>query len=250
MHLKRILMSAADAGGGTAAPPAAGAPPASPTTPPAQPPAQGPVDIAAIARGVSDGVFAELRRAGVLKQQSTTPARSQAAPAGDPPATPLAATPLPDPLALRALDRALGRTGWAVRLDGDQYARVERNFIAESPDPQSAETWVTDYFKGWGAAASSPPPAANGAPSSPPAAGTPNGAPRAPAPQGTPPVSSAAGGAPPAPQVPLEERQILTMSNEERAALTVKLGPKGFMELFRKQRAAMGGARVPLLPAQ
>lgn len=220
--IKRIFMTAADnAGGSPPAPaqPAGGGQPA-PAPAPAQPPAQGAspqqtVDVNAIASAVHDKVFAALRQSGVLG--SKTP-RATTPPAPDAPPGTNADVPQVD---LRSLDRVLGRTGHAARLSESQYRRVESAYRAENP--ADAESWVKDYFEGW-SAAPTPPAQAPNAP-----AGN-----AAPAQQrSTTPVSD--GGSPPAPTAPLEERDILSLSDEDKTHLIKQKGPAWYRAQLAKQ---------------
>lgn len=241
MQLRRILMNAVDKGGGSGAPaptptPAPGQTPAptpAPTpdpnaapagTPQAQGAALSPEAIAQIAAGVRDGVFAELRKAGVLGNTNPKPKPTPApAPNGDPNA---AATP-PDISELRALDRALTRAG-RTNLDETAYRRLERSFTEERP--ANVEQWVTDYFQGFGvpAAAASAQTPATPAPAGTPAPGAPNGQP-----------SASDRGAPAAPKLPLEEQNLLTMSDADKQALIKQKGLKFFSELYTKQVGRM-----------
>lgn len=220
MNLKRILMTAADQpGGSTTAPPATTPPAVSATTPPAQPQAQGaPVLTADAIRAMltehKDSLFAELRRAGVF---GTKPLRSSNTTTSDPPQPPVAAAGA-DPTSLRALDRALTRAGHATRLTEAQYSRLERAFVAEAPE--NVEGWVTAYFEGWGSAPTTP---------------APTGASTAAAPQPRSAVPVSDGGTPPAPQVPIEQRDILSLSDEDRAHLVKTKGPAWYREQLRKQ---------------
>lgn len=223
MLIRRILMNAQDTSPGTGAPstpattpaPAAAPPPAAPAPQPA--PAQGAaIDVAAITRSVTesvtkavnDGVFATLRRAGVLlPNKPTTPA----APAtGDATTSPPAATATIDPTRMRALDRALNRAGHSANLDDRAYQRIERAFAEESPD--NADQWVTDYFSGFGVKASAPATAVTTTTT------TPTAAPAAPAPAPQPataiPVTDR--GSPPPSTLPLEERKLQEMSQADR----------------------------------
>lgn len=218
--IKRIFMTAADnAGGSPPAPaqPAGGGQPA-PAPAPAQPPAQGAspqqtVDVNAIASAVHDKVFAALRQSGVLgsKPRATTP------PAPDAPPGAAADAPQVD---LRSLDRTLGRTGHAARITEAQYRRVEAAYRAENP--ADTETWVKEYFEGWGAAPT-PPAQAPNAPAG-------NAAPQQ---RSTTPVSD--GGSPPAPTAPLEERDILSLSEEDREHLRKQKGTAWYRAQLAKQ---------------
>jgi hypothetical protein len=230
MLIKRILMNAADQGGGAAAPPAGGnAPPAAPAPAPApasvQPQANGaivsldPASIAAIVTTVKNSVFAEARRAGMLPGEKP---KATATEGGAP-----AATPGPDLSKLRSLDRVLGRTGLATSISEMQYARLERDYIAETPD--NVEDWVKAYFPG-----SSGSPATPQAPASP--AAQPAASPAAqsqPQPQNAQPVSDR--GSPPVPRAPLEEQSLLTMSPSDRDAVRRLKGDGWFSDTLHRQ---------------
>jgi len=244
LNAKRILMVAVGAspgGGGAAAQPttdlaapapAAGTPAAAPAaaiTPPPTP-AQGPapVDVAQLARAVSDSVFAELRRAGVVKKA--------AAPAAtDTPAATPAAQPTQDVGKLRALDRALMSTGLASRLvDDDAYRRIERDFMAESPD--DARDWATRYFAGFGVVTPAAPAAT---PAAAAAAASPNAAQPASSPAPTPqptnvrPASDAGG--PPPPRQHLEDVDLVSASVADREALLKSKGLKWYTDTLHNQ---------------
>lgn len=217
-NLKRIFMTAADNAGGSSPTPGQPAPgngqPAPAPAPAA--PAQGaapqtPVDVNAIATAVHDKVFAALRQAGVLGGK---PPKANTPAAPDAPAA--ASTAVPE-IDLRSLDRVLGRSGHAQRLNEAQYRRIEAAYRAEAPG--DTEQWVKEYFEGWGHAPNS---------SSAPAGGTTAAAPRS-----GPPVSD--GGSPPAPQAPLEERDIMSLSPEDRAHLQKTKGARWYREQLVKQ---------------
>jgi hypothetical protein len=224
IHLKRIFMTAADnAGGSSPAPgqpaPAGGQP--APAPAPAQPPAQGaasqtPIDVNAIASAVHDKVFAALRQAGVLgakAPRATTPAAPD-------PSNPAVTTEVPQ-IDLRSLDRVLGRTGHAARLSEQQYRRIETAYRQEAPD--NTEQWVASYFEGWGQA---PNPSA-------PASTTPAGTTASTQNRSAQPVSD--GGSPPAPTAPLEERDIMSMSQEDRMHLQRTKGTAWYRAQLAKQ---------------
>lgn len=245
--LKRILMNAADQGGGGTGQPAGGSTPpaaAPPSTPaPANPPqAQGapqvdPALVAAIATAVTgavkDSVFAEARRSGLFPQGKNKPAPTPADNGTPAPA------PAPDLSKLRALDRVLNRTGLATSLSDQQHGRLERDYLAEAPD--NVDEWVKAYFPGTGGGAHSP--QAPASPASVPAA-TPAAAsnPAVPQPGNALPVSDR--GSPPVPSVPLEERQILKMTPAEREELVRTKGATFYTQRLMQQVRA--GVRVNL----
>jgi hypothetical protein len=197
----RILMQQEDSGSGSGAP--------APT--PAEPQAQGAVpavDASAIAAQVRDSLFAELRRSGVLGKEK--------------PAKPTATEPsAPPQINLRALDRAVARHPVAAQLSDRAYERMERAFQAEAPDDATA--WIADYFQGMGVAAAQP--ATPAAPAATIAA---------PAPRTAVPISSG-GGSPPAPTVPLEERDILSLSESDRQHLIKQKGARWYMSKLAEQ---------------
>lgn len=240
MHLRRILMNAADKSPGSGAPPPTpptpgqNPPPTTPAeggAPPAGAPANGAVTLEAIQGMITAGhdkIFADLRRAGVLGSTTPKPTpKPTPAPSGDPNAAP-AAAPAPDISELRALDRALTRSG-RTNLDEAAYRRLERSYVEERP--ANAEQWVTDYFQGFGV-----PVGGASSPAQTPATPAPAGTPAA-APNGQPPASNR--GAPAAPQVPLEEQSLLTMSAADRAALIKSKGLKVYTEMYAKQVGGM-----------
>lgn len=208
MNLRRILMNAADAspGSGTASTDAAQS-----DTQAQGAGASSTVDIAAIvteavSKAVAsateqtrNSIFAEMRRTGQIeksKPAKTEPTADKGAPAQ------------PDLSRLRMLDRALAKTPYAARLNDKQYARLERDFVSESPD--DAATWLSDYFGDLGTAAA------------PAAAGTTAPEPAAPSPRTSPPASD--GGAPAPSRVPLAERRVQDMTASDRAHLIKEKG--------------------------
>jgi hypothetical protein len=222
MKPQRIFMQQED-GAPTGAPP----PPApAPTDPPA-PGASPAVDVtaiaAAVAQQVKDGVFAELRRTGVLGKEKAPK------PVSEPPPSSTTTPPPPDIGKLRMLDRAIARSPHAARLNDAAYTRLERAFIEETP--ADAASWLTDYFEGMGVSAT-PTPAAPAAPAATPTApAVPNAAP---APRTAVPVSGG-GGSPPAPTVPLEEQDLLRLSKEDRDHLIKQKGPRWWMQTLAAQ---------------
>jgi hypothetical protein len=229
--LKRILLNAVDQGGGNAAAaPATPVVPAAPAAAAATPaaPAQGaPLtreDLKTFAADVRNGVFADLRRAGVLGNGGERTTTTQQQPAT--PAAPTGHEPAPDPMALRRLDRALARVP-AERLTPAMYERLERLFSAEAP--RDAEAWVSEFFPVNGAA--QPAAAAQAA-----AVITPN----TPAVNPTGPTVSDRG-APAATKVPAEDADILEMSEDDRKALLKAKGTSWFAAKLREQ---MKGRRI------
>jgi hypothetical protein len=117
---------------------------------------------------------------------------------------------------LRALDRALSKHGIADKLSDSQYKRLEKQFAEESPD--DAGSWVKDYFDGFGVA---PQPAAT------------NQAAQPAKPVAEHPVSNR--GAPPPAQVPIDELDLFTASDSDRAAFIKAKGPKAYLVQLQKQ---------------
>lgn len=201
MFIKRILLNAADLSPGNGAPvaPAIVVDPAEPAAP--TPAATPTVDAKAIAAEVRDSLFAELRRAGIL-EKSKVPAA---------PKSPDSAGVAADPLKLRALDRALTRTGLADKLSDTQYRRAERDFVAE--DPSDADTWAKDYFHGFSGSPATVQPAVSASqPAIAPPAQTPSG----------PPQSNR--GAPPAAKVSLDETPFHKWPQSDRDAYLKEKG--------------------------
>lgn len=217
MYLKRILMNAADETGGSGNGAAPVAPPASESVPQAQGDhvtlSKADLD-AMIASGaakavadVKDSIYAEARRTFSESKKSKPPAETPSA---------TAPSPAPDATRLRALDRALAKSGHAERLSETQYKRIERLFAEESPD--DASVWVNDYFDGLGVKHQpvTQPQAAHTA-----------------KPVADHPVSNR--GAPPPAQVPIDELDLFTASDSDRAAYIKAKGPKAYVAQLQKQ---------------
>lgn len=221
---QRILMNAADSSPGGGQAQGAPAPSANASAPSQSPNPQAQGDGLALTiealtpvlrQLVRDAINADTRRASSGKQ--TNP--SNASKSGNNGAS----APMFDPARYRELDRAVTRAGMAETLSGSAYKRMERAFSDENPD--DAEAWVTDYFAGLGVAKTSTPnQTANTA--------TTQQATQTPAPQGQP-VSDR--GAPPAPKVPLEEADLVTMSEADRNALIKSKGLKWYRETLSAQ---------------
>lgn len=229
LRITRILMTAADGSPGGGAPPAPGAPAAgTPAAVPTTPPAQGATPILdratedALVRKGRDAAFAELRRSGALKKsflQNTGEGDGNGAAA-----TPATSAQL-DVAQGRRLDRALARHGHASRLNDAAYGRIERALAAETPD--DIDGWVQEYFGGMGVAQPG---------AAPPAASMPN---QPTAPPAGPPVT--ARGAPGPSQAPLEQMDILKMSDSDRRALIAQKGLRFYTDRLRAQ---LRGVRV------
>lgn len=186
---------------------------------------------------MADSVFAELRRQGVVGAGNR--GRQQAG-SGDPPAPAGAAPAAPgsnDIGRLRALDRALNTTGHAQRLNDAAYARLEREYLAESPE--DARAWVSSYFEGFGvspqAPAAAPSPAAG--PASPAATAQPSqpAGPPATTPQPTNQRPASDAGGPPAPSPHIEDLDLLSATPAQRNELVRTKGLKWFNDRLHAQ---------------
>lgn len=220
-RIKRILMNEADKSPGGGGLPA--------TVPPTAPPAnQGAApltreDLQAFAKATHDGIFAELRRTGVLREGK--PKAKEKVTEGDPPET-SNATSAPDPIKMRGLDRVVSRLGYAAQLNETSYQRLERAFIEDQPsDP---EAWVKDYFSGFGVAQ----PTTQAKPADPPPAGTTTTAKPGQNPK-TDPITSR--GAPPTGTVPVEDINLWTASEADRDAYIRAKGIRGYTAKLREQ---------------
>lgn len=162
--------------------------------------------------GIKDSIFAEARRTFTAPKQAK---------AKDDSAIPPVTAP-PDPLKLRALDRALSKTGLASRLSDSQYQRAEKAFAAE--DPENADAFVADYFNGFNAGSTTtttttPAPQATQAPAR--------------APLNSQPASDR--GSPPPSAVPLSEADLRTMSDSDRSHLLKEKGLVWYRNQLAKQ---------------
>lgn len=197
-----------------------GAPIPAPDPAPTEAPAQGAaptLDVTAIAATITEqvknGVFAELRRSGAFgKEKPAKPSTTTS-------------TEAPPQVNLRALDRAVARHPSAGQLSDRAYERLERAFQAEAPDDATA--WLADYFQGMGVAAPQP-----AQPATPAAPAVTTAAPAAP--RSAVPISSG-GGSPPAPTVPLEERDILSLSESDKLHLIKTKGPVWYSKTLAEQ---------------
>lgn len=190
---KRILMAEADASTGAAAPVVVSESTAAEPQAQAAPPSPS-VDVDAITAKVSNAVFAALRKSGAFdeKPSKTTKEAPAAAPSASEERT-----------LLRGLDRAIAQLGFEP--SSTQYARIERDLLADKPSDVSA--YVRDYFP----AAKASQPAAAVAPAT-----------TAPVVKSTGPTVSDRGA--PAATVPLVERDLVTMSDSDRASLIKEKG--------------------------
>lgn len=224
LNLKRILMSEVDSGSGNGA-----AAPAEPTEPAAVPQAQGDTvsisasDLAALVAAetekavakVKDSIYAEARRTFAGSKKSTpAPKTDNADPQSPPAAAPLSATE--ERALLRGLDRYLASKG--IQPNTAQYDRAERALLSERPD--SVDAWAADYFDGFGTAKPATQP--NQTQAAPPAK-----------PSTEHPISNR--GAPPPVQTPLEELDLFTCSDSDRAAYLKSKGPKAYVAALQKQ---------------
>jgi hypothetical protein len=221
MNLKRILMSEADAGGGN------GAAVAQPSAEPANSSqAQGDsvtlsrADLDALIESASkraatqavteakDSIYADARRK-FTGSKKDKPQADDAAPQA-----PTALSASDERMYLRGLDRELAKLG--ISPNSAQYARAERDLLSDRPDDVS--TWARDYFDGFGAA--KPQPAQTQAAS-------------AAKPVSEHPISNR--GAPPPAQTPIEEMDLFTATDSDRAAFIKAKGPKAYVALLNKQ---------------
>lgn len=224
---KRILMAEADASGGNGAP----APVAAPSDVPA--PASGAAlsitqDAfdAAIAAAVDKG-FAKARDSFHAEARRVAAAPKAKTNAADPPPT---ASPQPDPIKLRKLDRAINSAG--VKLTDFAYELAEQAWMS-SGDDSDPVAWVKGFSDRLGISAS---PAATPAPTPSPT----NVTPATPA-RNAAPVSDR--GSPPVSAVPLEDQNVLSMSPTDREALRKLKGDKWFTDRVNEQ---LKGHRVQL----
>ena len=209
---KRILMNAADTSPGNAAPvvvpPASDAPVQAQGTTVTLSQADLDAKIAsALEQGFAkarDSFHAEARRAS--EAQKPKPKNDTAAPAA------------PDLNRLRKLDRAISTEG--VKLTEFAYELAEKEWSAAGD--VDAGQWVKDFSARLGI---------NTAPAVPPASNT---TPALPKSNPTGPTASDRG-APPPPQVPLIEADLITMSETDRAALRKEKGDRWFTTQLAKQ---------------
>lgn len=213
----RILRNqeGASPGGGAAPPPAQ-----QPTTPPAQ--GAAPLtrdDLKSFADDVRNGVFAELRRSGVLadKPKAKAAAKDDETPNGT------TAQPAADP---RRFDRTMVRLGIGPKLSERQMMALERDFLADNPSDPDAfiKQWASDF----GIALEQPKPAGTAA-----AGAQQQGQGQAQQQTVTQPIT--ARGAPPPSQVPVEEVNLWTCSQADRDAYANKHGASKYFERLREQ---------------
>lgn len=147
----KYLMNEADGSSGNGAP-AAPAPPAQPQAQPAATPAPAvvPVDqlagvIAEQMTSLRNGIFADLRKAGVFKgntQEAQAPTPSPA-PA---PVTP-AAPALADPMAVLALRDAFDDATSELKLDKGQRQLLREHVMTRRPNVAEVDSIVSDFVK-------------------------------------------------------------------------------------------------------
>lgn len=216
---KRILMNAADASPGNGAP--AGAPPDVPASTPA-PQAQGapaatepPVDLKQLMSTVGElaksvnSLHAAERRAREGKQPASD----------DKPKTPATTE---DVLAIRdAFDDATSE----LRLTKDQRSLLREHVMSRRPSSVDVDSVVSDYVRraGWSAPAATPAAPAQQGAAQPAAPAQPSNA-----------IPASSRGAPPAPQIPLEEMNPWTMSEADRDAFIKSKGIKVYLEKARQ----------------
>lgn len=197
IHPKRIFMTEADGSTGASAPVA---PAAEPTVEPQAPAASGLTrdDVKSMLSEFRNGLFADFRKAGGF-EKSSKPVK------GDEPAATSAMSATEERTFLRGVDRAISQLGFEPT--AQQYARLERDVLADKPSDVAA--YVKDYFP---ALKGSPIPAAPAATQAPAVK---------PAPANEQPASDRGS---PAAVVPLIERDLVTMSASDRAALIKEMG--------------------------
>jgi hypothetical protein len=196
------------------APPASnGAPAGGTNTPPAQANGNAPVGVSieqitglldSHAKKVHDGVFAQLRKAGVLDDETKPDGKP---PAGSPPASSLTADDVDRMMARR--DALHGAIAGAKLPDGARQRMLDA-FAREKPDDVGgwAKKFLTDF--GFGTSA--------------PTTGS------SPAPQGGLPSSNL--GSPANPTVPTEDTPLWRLSETDRAALLKQKGGAWFRQKY------------------
>lgn len=167
LHRFKMLMNQQDGSPGGGAP--AGTP-GTPATPQAQGATPAAIDmqqlVSAVTAAVKDGVFADLRRSGVLKpskQQQTIDVGEQPTP---PAPQAQAASQDPEKVVqrMRSFDRAVGK----ANLTDAQVTRMEKALKADSPDDVGA--WCQSYLEEMGLVKPNTPNATNNTPGTAPQA--------------------------------------------------------------------------------
>ncbi len=234
MLIRRILMNAQDGSpgsGATPSPPATPATPAEPAAPaPQTAPAQGaPVDVAAITRtitesvtkSINDGVFAKLRRAGLLSDKPIPVPVT-----GDTTTTAPSAISAADVQSMIEQASAITRVSVEYGLQPDAEASLKRLMAVEKPD--DPVSWGRAFIEGMGlkrvaaAPATAAPQTITAPPTAAPAATQP------PAPAAATPVSDR--GSPPPSSLPLDERSLYEMSQADVQEYIKRHGMKKYSE--------------------
>jgi len=241
MLIRRILMNAQDTSPGTGAPSTSATPaPAPAGTPapqnaPAPQPAPAPqgaaVDVAAITKSITDGVFASLRRAGVLNDAKPKPPTG-----GD---TPTATTTgsngisASDVQSMIEQASAITRVSVEYGLQPDAEASLKKLIAVEKPDDPLM--WGRSFAESMGLkrGATAPVTAVTSAPTititNSTAAPAANPAPvPAPQPATANPVTDR--GSPPPSTRPLEERSLYDMSEADRQEYISRHGPTKYAQ--------------------
>jgi hypothetical protein len=162
-------------------------------------------DLKSFASDIRDGIFADLRKAGVFGKTSKAnrqDAKEETAPTAD------------DPSSLLALRDAFDDATSDLKLTKGQRQLLRESVMTKRPD--DVDGYVSDYATraGWNQAPVSSPNAVQAA--------------TAPKPQNAQPVSDR--GAPPPSQVPLAEADLVTMSESDRAHLIKEKGLRWYKD--------------------
>ena len=235
MLISRILMNAQDGSPGSGAPstPATPATPADPAAPvPQQAPAQGSaIDVAAITRtitesvtkSINDGVFAKLRRAGLLSDKPTT---TVAVTSDTTTTASSSAISAADVQGMIEQASAITRVSVEYGLQPDAESSLKRLMAVEKPD--DPVSWGRSFVEGMGIKKVAPA-LATAAPqaTTQPATAAQAATPPSTAPQ-SPPASDR--GSPPAATIPLEERKLQEMSDADRSEYLQRHGVKKYSE--------------------
>lgn len=236
MLIRRILMNAQDGSPGSGATPSTPATPAIPAEPaapaPQSAPASGsPIDIAAITRtitesvtkSINDGVFAKLRRAGLLSDKPTTVPVT-----GDTTTTATAAAiSAADVQSMIEQASAITRVSVEYGLQPDAESSLKKLMSVEKPDDPVA--WGRAFIEGLGIkkTASAPATAAPQVTTTAPSTAAP-AATQPPAPAAATPISDR--GSPPPSSLPLDERSLYEMSQADVQEYIKRHGMKKYSE--------------------
>jgi hypothetical protein len=222
-QFKRILMNAADQGGASGNP-ATAAPASAPET---VPQAQGDTvsmtkaDLETLVSGATKKAIEEVKGSIYAEARRTFTEGKGKKPAEETPRETVAPNLAPqlDPLKMRALDFALTKKGLAPDLTQSQYERAHRDFASDSP--ADAEAWVADYFHGHAkfATPAVQPAQTQVAPPAKPATEHP----------------ASNRGTPPPAQTPIEEIDLWTASESDRAAFIRTKGMKEYNATLMRQ---------------